>query len=453
MTKLPTGPERSRLDALLERARAVQTPSRAQLDAGLVAVRAQTARERKRGRLFTRLALVGALLLMPCAWFVGKGLLFPALPLLTYDVQGGSVLDGGYLRENGHAGVSVAFSEGSRFVLAEGSRGRVRTVAAERARVGLEQGSAFVEVTPHTGRLWEVEAGPFVVTVKGTAFDVGWDPAAEQFELRLRHGTVVISGPVSNGELTLQAGQRVTVNLPQGTTLISEDRAESESSASGAVVQRLSGASPSSRTESGVPQVNEHGVNPSAESSTRDEKAPGTDAADGPRGPATADLNRSAAEAGKKSWSGELANGHWDAILTQAEQKGLDATLQSAPSEDLFALANAARYRQRLSLAQQALESLRRRFPGSPRSLDALFLLGRVQEARGAGPTQTLSYYDDYLTRTPNGSYAAEALGRKLSIVNQTWGPARAKPIARDYLQRFPKGSYVRVAQAVLDEN
>ena len=42
---------------------------------------------------------------------------------LTYRIDGGSVLEGGYLRESGHTGIKVLFNEGSKVVLTPGTRG------------------------------------------------------------------------------------------------------------------------------------------------------------------------------------------------------------------------------------------------------------------------------------------------------------------------------------------
>jgi hypothetical protein len=129
----------------------------------------------------------------------------------------------------------------------------------------------------------------------------------------------------------------------------------------------------------------------------------------------------------------------------------VEATLNGASSENLFALANAARYRNRTELARETLLAERRRFLDSPRALDATFLLGRVEESRGSGMAQAVAWYDEYLARAPTGAYAAEALGRKMTIASKVGSPAQARSIAEAYLRRFPKGSYAGSARALLD--
>lgn len=446
MTDSPEGSRDAALEALVELGRNAGQPlTRTELDAGLTAVRARMATARRRRRVMQRVAVAIALMLPPLVWVYADRWFTPNLPLLTYEIEGGGVIEGGYLREAGRAGVKVQFNEGTRFVLTHGSRGRLRSVDNQRARVGIEHGSALVEVTPDTGRLWEVEAGPFLVTVKGTAFTLSWDPADEQFELRLLRGRVVVSGPVSGGELTLKSGQRLLVSLPQARTVITEDVASSaigvhEPPPPNAVSVETAPAA------SSQPPASTNSV-PTSESNPRQRS---------PEKPALS-VAREARSTGEKAltarrWTDDLANGRWDAIIAAAEQQGIAAILSSASSEDLFALANAARYRRRSSLAHDALQALRRRYPQSPRALDAVFLLGRVQEARGSGFDRALAWYEEYLAKAPNGAYAAEALGRKMTILNKTAQRNRAKAIAKDYLRRFPEGSHAGSARVILDD-
>jgi TolA-binding protein len=335
----------------------------------------------------------------------------PTLAQLTYTVEGGRVLEGGYLREAGHAGVAVSFNEGSQFRLEPGTRGRICDVAKEGARVAIEHGTASLSITPGTGRRWQVEVGPFLVTVKGTVFTVSWDPLSEQFGLNLQRGRVVVSGPVSAGEIALRAGQRLSVNLTKAQTVISEDNADEGSNNSDAAVA----LPPSAKPE-----------------------------------PSSTPTHSPSVKTAERRWSQELAHGEWDRILEDVRRVGVESILAEASSDDLFAVANAARYRRQPELARSALLALRRRFPSAPRALDAVFLLGRVEEARVNGTTQALARYNEYLVRTPSGPFAGEALGRKMTLTEALEGPARARPIAEEYLRRFPKGSYAGSARALI---
>lgn len=413
------------LTDLTELARnSVQRPTRAELNQGLNTLCSRIAEDNFRARVrwsqIGAVALVLTLVILPVAFYLHQR----ALPALAYQIEGGRVIEGGYLREAGKGGMKVSFNEGSRLELTPGTRGRVLDIDREGARFAIDSGTASFRVTPSNGRQWSVEVGPFLVTVKGTVFSVSWDPPTEHFELILRQGRVLVSGPLSGGELTLRAGQRLSVSLPKAETLITEnaqEEARGSTATAPALAQSIAIPAP--------PQ-------PSPEKP--DSSAPST----APVPPSTSKTER--------RWADELANGHWDRILQKVDSEGLDISLNGASGEDLFALANAARYGRRTEVARAALLAYRRRFPHSPRAVEALFLLGRVEESRGSGMTRAIGWYDQYLTQAPAGAYAAEALGRKMTITNEVNGAASARPLAEEYLRRFPSGSYAGSARALL---
>jgi hypothetical protein len=76
-------------------------------------------------------------------------------------------------------------------------------------------------------------------------------------------------------------------------------------------------------------------------------------------------------------------------------------------------------------------------------------LLGRVEEMRAGGKAAAVGRYDEYLARAPSGTYAAEALGRKLILVKEAQGPGVARQVAEEYLRRFPNGSYAEAARSL----
>jgi hypothetical protein len=347
-------------------------------------------------------------------------------PTPAYRIEGGSVLEGGYLRESGQAGIKLFFNEGSKFELSPGTRARIRSLDVEGARVAVEHGTVAFQVVPGGHRRWLVEVGPFVVTVTGTVFTVSWDVSNERFELRLRHGRVVVSGPVSGGDIALRAGQRLRVNLPKAETVITEDGQED------AVAP-----TPSAPVAAPAPALAPAPVLAPAEEKARPAKG-------------SSAVVASAKPVAAHQWTDELANGHWDRILDEVQRIGVEATLEKAPMEDLFALANAARYRRQTELARAALVAERRRFANSPRSLDALYLLGRVEETQVGGGAKALDWYDEYLTHAPKGAYAAEALGRKMTLTSERGKAEEARPMAEEYLRRFPRGSYAGSARALL---
>ena len=437
MTATGEGKGRHALGALSGLARrSARPPTTAELDDGLRAVRYRLdLLEQRGGRALPlrRRALPLAVLGVAAAalLFVAFRAVRPvapsaplAQPALTYRLEGGTLIEGGDLRESGPSGIRAVFSEGTEFVLMPGTRSRLRAVDAAGASITIEHGSASFQVTPAPDHRWQVDVGPFLVTVKGTVFTVSWDAVTEKFELKLQRGAVTVSGPSTSGEIALRSGQRLLVDLPKGEAVINEhmpdERVESPAGTASAASEAHMDP-PREMSRKAVAAAGKSGSAPSVAKSDDDHQ-----------------------------WAAALAAGHVDRILAEAERAGLKTTLESASSDDLLALADAARYRRRMDLARDALLAERRRFPSSPHALDAAFLLGRVEEASDHGLLRAIQWYDEYLVRAPVGTYASEALGRKMTLTNQLGGTSRARPIAEEYLRRFPSGAYAGPARAIV---
>ena len=148
------------------------------------------------------------------------------------------------------------------------------------------------------------------------------------------------------------------------------------------------------------------------------------------------------------SWTKRVAAGDFKSVLAEADAMGLVTALGQAPLADLVALADAARYTGNVDVARDALAVQRRRFPASPDARAAAFLLGRIAENGGA-IDHALTWYDRYLTEAPNGSFAAEALGRRMLATQRQGAVDRARSFATEYLKRFPDGPYADVARGL----
>jgi TolA-binding protein len=423
--------ENATLLALTDLAReSVRPPTPAQLEEGLDALSARIEEGTVRRTRVLRWSWAGAMAAVSVVAVAGivwltRGHLQAPASELAYIIEGGSVIEGGYLRESGSAGVKLLFNEGTEFVLLPGTRGRLRTVDRAGARIAIEQGTASFQVAPRRDAKWLVDVGPFLVTVTGTVFTVSWDSTSERFELRLRHGSVRVTGPVAGGEIALRAGQRLVVNLPQSETLITEQKPED---------LWLGDTPAAGQAPAPVPSTE-----PPAE----------VDKAGGRAGMGAVAPSAIAKVGGERRWAEALAVGDLDRILADVERAGVKTTLERASSEDLFTLATAARYRRRVGLARGALLAERRRFPTSVRALDAAFLLGRLEEDSSRGTGKAVAWYEEYLSRAPNGTYASEALGRKMIVTSKLAGAAQARPIAEEYLRRFPRGTYAGSARAL----
>ena len=400
----------------------------AQRESGLDSVRVRlAAHERQRVRLL-RLSAVGmGAGMVACAlWWIVSGARVAGSQTesLTYRVEGGEIVDGGYLHSLGSSGARLRFVEGSELEFLPGARGRLRSVEAHGARLAIERGTASVKVAHRPGAHWLVDAGPFLITVQGTTFTVSWDASGEQLDLRMKEGMVSVTGPLSEGAITVRAGQRLAINLPKREVVLRDME--------GSAALPPASASVSPEPEVGLPK---QGLDTGPVETARDATGRRT----GVHG----------AVAGPRSWSAALAAGELDTILRDAERRGLERCLAEASGEDLSALADAARYRRRDSLAKQALLAQRSRFPGSARALDSAFLLGRLEEMQEGGRRKARSWYERYLAEAPAGAYASEALGREMIVTQDVMGVAAARRVAEDYLRRFPNGTYAGAARAL----
>jgi len=140
MGRLTPEGDRSALSAVTELARdSVRPPSPEHIERGLRTLRARLAASRARRHAGWRLSLGAAVILLLVIGLWGAPALrsrwAPAQPAVALDwIEGGTLLDGGYLSESGHAGIRLSFNEGSTFVLAPGTRGRLREVSSVGAR-------------------------------------------------------------------------------------------------------------------------------------------------------------------------------------------------------------------------------------------------------------------------------------------------------------------------------
>jgi TolA-binding protein len=336
---------------------------------------------------------------------------------LSYRLDNAELPAGGYVLVPDSAESLLAFSDGSKVRMSPRTRGRVVELSARGAKFALESGKVSVDIVQGPRTHWVFQAGPFSVTVHGTSFTVAWNPVDAEFEMRLEKGTVSVSGPVGGSEVWLHAGQALKVNLRDQTT------------PTGTIGTRSVSA-----PTSGAPD----GTQPVAASPTYRPAQPVLPARSAlPRWP-------------NRSWKAALAEGNAAAVVSDAERSGVPAVLEQADSEDLRALANAARYAGRYSLAQQALAAQRRRFPGSDHAHEAAFFLGRLHDGDSDGPADALGWYDRYMVEAPTGEYASDALGRKITILQRWKRGDEAVEVARDYLRRFPDGTYANAARALV---
>lgn len=363
---------------------------------------------------------------------------------LTVRVDGGTLKPGGAIEASGTARPVVRFSDGSEIVLGADAKVHLDSINEQGAHVTLDRGEAHVYVVHAPGARWTFDAGPFAVAVRGTAFGLAWRDSEQRLDVRLENGAVNVSGPASDAPLSLRAGQWLTVreNEVRIRSLSSEESLEPAPALARDPRQEPSPVSPSASAA---------GANgsPAAVSRRTREPAGRTEAPSSVLREPSDRTEASVHHGIGRTWSTDLAAGRFQAIVDEATAAGIDETFAQVGSSELAALADAGRYTRRPSIARGALLAQRRRFAGSERARTAAFDLGRIAESEQDG-RGALSWFDVYLAEAPQGTYASEALGRKIVLTQRLDGNAAARPLADAYLMRFPAGAYADAARALM---
>ncbi len=407
---------------------------------------------------------------------------------LTYVVAD-AVEQDGYIRGGqGKDGSRVQFSDGTHVDLGHGARVSVLSRGPRGARLRVEEGEARFDVAHLPHAAWSVEAGPYVVYVTGTVFDVRWSGSDEVIEVRMRSGSVQVGGPMLPERVTLRAGQRLTAKLASGEMLIGDARVGEARPAAAAgddvaaprpQVAGLS-AEPTGETapapaptpEPAVAAAPRVAVAPPAPSPSLEAALPASPLTSPPapsRPPAAEQATPAPAAPARqpailhrpsmpranpvswapRAWSRAITSGNAARVVAEAEAHGLDRTLLEVDATALMALSDASRYTSRPEMAVRALMAERQRFPETELARSAAFLLGKLADDRGE-VAASLAWYRRYLSETPNGPYAAEALGRKMLAVERISGRDAARGVAAEYVDRFPNGTYMLQAHAIL---
>jgi TolA-binding protein len=346
---------------------------------------------------------------------------------LTYTVVGGHQLATDYLLAPSTTSVNVHFSDGTRVVASPGTRLRVDALASRGARVLVEDGSASANVKHRDGSSWTFVAGPFDVHITGTAFTLAWDARKQEVDLTLREGAVEVESPLGSTHVVVKAGQRFHASLVAGTMQL--ENADSERSGASASEPTLATTPP---TAAAAPT---HNQTKSRKQSTRGRAYPDA---------GSAEL--------AESWTELVRRGAFDEVIDAANAAGVSQSLSSRSAMDVRALADAARYTHRNTLAARSLVRLRERFPGTQQSVAAAFLLGRTQESNGQVREATRAY-TAYLSEAPDGEFAAEALAGKMRTVATLESPTAARPIALEYLRHYPNGVHVQTARHLVESD
>jgi transmembrane sensor len=362
----------------------------------------------------TLLAAAAVLVAMAAAWLV------MSRRSLQFEVGIRPVAGhvGAWISASHQEPLPIHFSDGTELMLMAGSRGRVAQTTPRGARVVLESGQASFSAPHHENSHWEVSTGPFVVTVTGTRFFVGWDPASDIFELRVQQGSVKVTGCVfGDGGRAVLAGEMLRASCDAATYAIA--KAGTPSRSSRAPERRREPSRPVGRPE------------PSEAMAGHKAKIP---------------VNRPIVQ----SWRDLAGAGDYSAALEAAEAAGFERQCSTLDSGDLTRLGDVARFAGRLDLARRAYEAVRNRFPGTERAAIAAFTLGRMAQDQQGAPGVAARWYRTCLAEQPEGGLAREALGRLVEALHRAGDRDGAQRVAAQYVRRHPRGPHAALAEQLL---
>jgi hypothetical protein len=410
------------------------------LAAAEVTLRAPARMERRRGTVRLRIgaALVASFALVALV----AGVAVRARPLEVV-LSPPTAASGGWISAPVDTPVSLRFSEGTEVTLAPETHARVAEVTRRGAHVLIESGAAQVSVTPGRGGQWTFTAGPFQVEVKGTRFAVAWSPREQLFTLKLVEGSVFISGCALGEGRPLFAGESVSASC-----LTREFHIDGAARREGQGERGTTDGAPA-----GSPPPSEQ---PPAPVTAPSAPAPGLDPDESATRPAPAAPPR--AGFGRPTRATEGADGTWQSLahasrfkeaFARVTERGFDAELGRAGSDDLLLLGDVARLSGDSARALLAYQRVRSRAAGSEAAANAAFAMGRVCFDQREAYADAAQWFSTYRKERSEGPLARDATGRQMEALSRAGDTGGAARVAEEYLRRYPQGPHAPLARTL----
>lgn len=368
------------------------------------------------------------------------------------------VTAGAWLDAPAGSATPLRFSDGTQIELAP--RGRLRLIALQPrgAHIAVESGRASVNVAHGEDRNWELRAGPFLVRVTGTRFDLDWEPNADSFELVLTEGQVELVGCGFGSGRKLVAGQRVHASCRENSVQIAYNpavdsnrgRADTVPSADAGPSQAIP-RDPSPREESAC----EAPANCEALSTRETAQQPPHAAVT----PPNAAASNAAASASNAAVSNAAASsiGDWIALARQGKyadalrtvsRMGYSEQCARLRADELALLGDTARRAGDATKARSAYVQLRQRFAGNKQASLAAFHLGLLEFDNFGAYPKAASWFRTYLSENPTGPLTREARGRLMEAAYRM-GSGEAPGLASSYLRDYPSGPHAQLARRI----
>jgi transmembrane sensor len=352
--------------------------------------------------------------------------------------------EGTWMEPAATGSLPIRFEGGTTFNLREKTAVRIASSNEEKVEIELKGGEILADVKGNGKTRWIISAGPYQVHVIGTVFTTLWDEALSLLEVSVQKGAVVVHGKgIGEQGVSVAAGDHLKID--NAIVLVSIESAK-------VAARGTAGFSTTGQTDS---------LGSEADPKQRDVE-PGVDAEhekisskarshDSPRQKVSVQ-RRDEDEKSAPTWKDFYKTKDFDKAISTAEKLGLYELMTSLDHEDLWQLANAARYARKGKISTDILLAIRKRFGGYRRAEAATFLLGRVALELENDPAGARQWFETYLKESPNGSLSEEALGRLVDACGQAGRQEEARQKATLYLTRYPDGLFAELARSVLNK-
>lgn len=263
-----------------------------------------------------------------------------------------------------------------------------REITSSNVVLAVEHGRVQCDVTANPGRTFRVEAGPVLVEVLGTAFDV--DRRGGVVTVSVSRGLVRVTSPTKSRELhpgEIDTFSTVTVVPPPPTVLPSPVEATHEPARS---------------------------------------------------------TKRLEPDASATAWRALAQRGDFDEAWADLLKHG-KASVVNDDAQDLLLFADVARNSGHAVEALEPLQRITRSHRGDGHASLAAFTLGRVLLDELGRPADAALAFAD--ARALGSALAEDALAREVEAWSRAGETEKAKTLAKEYLDRYPYGSRTRLVR------
>ncbi len=307
----------------------------------------------------------------------------------------------------------VALSDGSQLVLQPDTQLEVLENSGHGFDLILLRGRATFDVRPGGPRRWSIEAGIASVEVVGTRFTVARDTS--RVHVDVERGIVIVrSDRIAEHVRRLVASEFVDIDAVP-TTSARETRAPA--------------AEPPVRSKAPIRRT----------VARREPEAPATAPTPLPVPPEPA----KPAQPPAASWKTLAQDGNYAEAYHTLGSNGVVAEVSRAPSaEDLFALADIARYSGHPASAVSPLEQIIAQHRSEPAAALAAFTLGKIELDSLNDPDKAAQAFAQAIQLGPPPGILESTYERLVEARSRAGDRAGARAAAAEYVRKFPQGQY-----------